>query len=98
MEAPKVYPAPLHVTSAALGNHLPWADCKILFLWIRIRPDEIGHGTFMRDLSEAVNDFDLIDVVNGRAESAVNTEDGVVDDDTEREEIEHIGEILPYRG
>ena len=52
----------------------------------------------MRDLSEPIDNLDLIDMMYRRAETTVDAEYGVVDDDREGEEIEHVGEILPDGG
>ena len=71
---------------------------KLIPLGVRIAPDEVGHGPLVRDLAEAVDDFDLVDAVDGRAEPAVHAEDLVVDDDGEGEEVEHVGEVVPHVG
>ena len=52
----------------------------------------------MRNLPEAVDDFNLINRVNAWAESAVNTEDLVVDDTAQGEIVEHVGEVMPDCG
>ena len=52
----------------------------------------------MRNLPEAVDDFNLINRVNAWAESAVNTEDLVVDDTAQGEVVEHVGEVMPDCG
>lgn len=49
----------------------------------------------MRYLSEAVDDFDLINRMDGRGKAAMNAEDLIVDHNAESEEIKHIGEIMP---
>ena len=49
----------------------------------------------MRNLPEPVYNLDLVYMVYAGAQSAVNTEDCVVNDDTEREKVEHVGEIMP---
>ena len=59
------------------------AKAEFVSFRIRIRPYEIGHRAFVWDLAKAVDDFDLVEGVDRRAEAAVNAEDGVVDDDTE---------------
>lgn len=52
----------------------------------------------MRNLSEAVDDLDLVNGVNRRGKAAVDAEDFVVDDHTKRQEVEHIGEVMPDAG
>ena len=52
----------------------------------------------MRYLSEAIDDFDLVDAVDAGAEAAVHAKYLVVDDDREGEEVEHVGEVVPDVG
>lgn len=42
----------------------PGRDCEFFFVRIGIGPDQVGHGTFVWDFSEAVDDFDLVYVVD----------------------------------
>lgn len=49
----------------------------------------------MRYLAKAINNFDLVDGVDGRGEAAMDTENLVIDDHTKGKEIEHVGEIVP---
>src|ERR1051326_9615302 len=49
-------------------------------------------------LAEAVNDLDLVDRVDARGKTAVDAEYLVVDDDRERQEVKHVGEVVPYVG
>lgn len=49
-------------------------------------------------LSESIDDLDLINVVDGRAQPAVDTEYCVVNHNAECEKIEHIGKVLPHGG
>jgi hypothetical protein len=44
---------------------------------------------------KSVDDFDLIYAVDRRTQAAMDAEDFVVDDATEREVVEHVGEIVP---
>lgn len=81
MEAPNVYPAPL-IVNMIPHVHLPRADCKVFFLRIRIRPYEVGHWTLVRYLAEAVDDFDLVDMMNRGTKPPVNAKYRVVDDHT----------------
>ena len=56
------------------------AKAELIPLSIRITPDQIRHRPFVRDFSESVDDLDLVDTVDTRAQAAVHTEDLVVDD------------------
>ena len=40
---------------------------EFISLRVRITPHQIRHGTLVRDLSEPVDDFDLVDAVDARA-------------------------------
>ena len=51
----------------------------------------------MRNLAEAVNDLDLINRVNARAQTAVYAEDLIVDDTAQREVVEHVRKVMPDR-
>lgn len=49
----------------------------------------------MRYLAKAINNFDLVDGVDGRGEAAMDAEDLVIDDHAQGKEIKHVGEIVP---
>jgi hypothetical protein len=51
----------------------------------------------VRNLSEAIYDFDLIYMMYRWTETSVNAEYGIVDDYAERQKVEHVGKILPDR-
>lgn len=51
----------------------------------------------MRNLAEAVNDLDLINRVNARAQTAVYTEDLIINDTAQREIVEHVRKVMPDR-
>ena len=51
----------------------------------------------MRNLTEAVDDLNLINRVNARAQSAVYAEDLIVDDAAQREIVEHVRKVMPDR-
>ena len=74
----------------------PRAQRKLVTFRVGVAPDEIGHGTFVRDLAEAVDDADLVEGVDARTQPAVYAEYPVVDHDAQRQEIEHVGEVVPY--
>ena len=71
---------------------------ELVPLRVRVTPDQVRHGALVRDLAEAVDDLDLVDAVDARAQAAVHAEDLVVDDDGEGEEVEHVGEVVPDVG
>lgn len=71
---------------------------ELVLFRVRVGPDEVGHGSLVGDLAEAVDDFDLVDAVDGGREAAVDAENLVVDDNTEGEEVEHVGEVVPNAG
>lgn len=48
--------------------------------------------------SISVNDFNLVDGVNGRGETTMNAKDLIVDHHAQGEKIEHVGEIVPNIG
>ena len=37
---------------------------KFVAFGVRIGPDKVGHGAFMGDFAEAIDDFDLVDGVD----------------------------------
>lgn len=74
------------------------AEAELVALAVRVAPDEVGHGALVGDLAEAVDDLDLVDGVDAGRQAAVHAEDLVVDDDRERQEVEHVGEVVPHVG
>lgn len=52
----------------------------------------------MWNLPEPVDDLDLINAVNARAQTTVHTENLIIDHHRKSEEIEHIGEVMPNIG
>ena len=71
---------------------------ELVALRVRVAPDQIRHGSLVRYLPEAIDDFDLVDAVDAGTEAAVHAEDLVVDDDGEGEEVEHVGKVVPDVG
>lgn len=49
----------------------------------------------MRNFSEAIDDFDLIDRVYRGRQSAMYAKDLVIDNDGECQEVEHVGKVVP---
>lgn len=52
----------------------------------------------MWDLSEPVDDFDLINRVYRGRQATMNAEDLIAYDDTQRQVVEHVGEVMPDVG
>lgn len=69
---------------------------ELVSFGVWIAPNQVCHGTLVGYLSEAVDDLDLIDGVYRGGETAVDAKDLIVDDDGEREEIKHVGKVVPY--
>lgn len=72
------------------------AQGEFVALRVRVGPDEVGHGALVGDLAEAVDDLDLVDGVDRGGQAAVDAKYLVVDDDRQRQEVEHVGEVVPY--
>jgi hypothetical protein len=72
-----------------------WTQGELVAVGVRITPDQIGHGTFVRNLSEAIDDLDLIDAMNAGRQTTVDAEDFVVNDAGEGKVVEHVGEVMP---
>ena len=50
----------------------------------------------MWNLSESVDNLNLVNAVDAWTEPSVDTEDTIVDDTGEREIVEHVGEMVPH--
>lgn len=72
-----------------------WRQAELVTFRVGVAPYEVGHGPFVRNLTEAVNDLDLVYAVDTWGEAAMDAEYIVVDDDGECEEVEHVGEVVP---
>jgi len=72
-----------------------WTQRELVAVGVRITPNQVGHRTFVWNLSEAVDDLDLIDAMDAGRQTAVDAEDLVVDDAGEGEVVEHVGEVVP---
>ena len=62
---------------------------------IRITPQQIAHGPFVRYLLNSVQRADVVECVNARGEAAMQTEDLIVDQSGERKVVEQVREELP---
>lgn len=72
-----------------------WTKREFVAFGIRITPNQIRHRPFVWDFSEAIDDLDLVNRMYGRRQAAVDAKDLVVDDDRQRQEVEHVGEVVP---
>lgn len=63
---------------------------------IRITPEKIAHGSFMRHLLQAVEGADVVQGIDGGAETTMQAEDLTVNQRGEGQEVEQVGEVLPY--
>ena len=63
---------------------------------IRIRPQQIAHGPFVRDLLYPVQRADVVQRVDTRGEAAVQAEDLVVDERRQGQVVEEVGEEFPH--
>jgi len=62
---------------------------------LRITPDEIAKGAFVRDLLSASNDTDLVEGADFGTQPTVDAEDFAVNDGAENEEIEDLAAGFP---
>jgi len=92
------------VVIKGLGNILP--ECVSCASWrnapatpvIWIAPEQIAHGSFMRDFLDTVERADVIKGVDGWAETSVEAENLILNEGCEGEEIEEVRKILPDIG
>ena len=49
-------------------------------------------------LPEPINDLDLINAVYTGTQTAMHTEDLIIDDDAQGKEVKHVGEVMPDIG
>lgn len=86
----------LHDLRAKCISSSSWTKRKLISVAVWIAPYQIGHWPFVGNLSEAVDNFDLVYAVYARAESSVNAEDLVINDARQGKVVEHVGEMVPY--
>lgn len=65
---------------------------------VGVGPQEITHGTLVRDLLDPVESPDVVEGVDAGGKTAVEAEDLVVDESGEGEVVEEVGEVLPHVG
>jgi hypothetical protein len=78
--------------SSSSGRDAPTASI------VRVGPQKVAHGTFMRHLLNSVKLLDLIKSVDAWRESSMQAEDLVFNDCSDRESVKEISEILPHVG
>ena len=61
-----------------------------------VGPEEVAHGALVRHLLLAVDDADLVQRVDGRAQAAVHGEHAVLDDRRQRQVVKHLGAVPPH--
>ena len=65
---------------------------------IRVRPEQVTHGTLVWHLLESVQGADVIQRVNTGTETTVETEDLTVHQSSEGQVVKQVGEVLPHVG
>lgn len=65
---------------------------------VRVRPQQVAHRTLVGDLLDSVERPNVIEGINAGGETAVEAEDLVVDEGSEGEVVEEVGEVLPDVG
>lgn len=63
---------------------------------IGIGPQEVAHGTFMRNFLNSIKGSNIVECVDAWGETSVEAEDLVVDESGERKIIEKIRKVLPH--
>ncbi len=63
---------------------------------VRVRPQQIAHGTFVRDLLHAGLVHNVVEGVDGGGETTVETENLLLNQGSQRKVVEQIGEVLPH--
>lgn len=63
---------------------------------VRVRPEQVAHGAFVRNFLHPVQLPDLVEFVEGGGETAVETEDLVLYDRSQREHVKQVCEVLPH--
>ena len=65
---------------------------------IGVTPEQITHRTFVRHLLQAIEGSDVIQGINRRTQPSVQAEDLAVNQSSQGQEVEQVGEVLPYGG
>jgi hypothetical protein len=62
---------------------------------IRVRPQQVAHGSFVRDFLEPFEGSDIVESLNAGGESAVEAEKLIFDDGGERKVVEEFSQAFP---
>ena len=65
---------------------------------IGVRPEEIAHRSFVRHFLNAVKRPNIVERVDARGETTVQTEDLIVDQGSKRQVVEKVCKVLPNIG
>lgn len=65
---------------------------------VGVGPEQVAHGTLVRHLLYPVQRANVVQRVNARGETAVETEDLAIDKSGEGEVVKEVGEVLPDVG
>ena len=76
--------------TCASRRHAP----PLSVLWIG--PQEVTHGSVVRNLLLPIDRANLVERLNGRAESAVYAKDLAVDDGAQAQVVEDLGAVTPH--
>lgn len=75
--------------SSASGTHGPSLDV------LRVGPHEIAEGSLVGDLLASLDSSDLVDCLNIRGETSMDTEHLTLDEGGNAEVVEHLSAVLP---
>jgi len=65
---------------------------------IGVRPKKVAHGPFVGNFLDAIKRSDVVKCIDAGRETAVQAEDLVVDQGSEREVVEEVCEVFPDVG
>jgi len=65
---------------------------------VGVRPEKVTDGSFMGHFLDSVQLLDLLEGVNAGGEATMEAENGVIDDSSQGEVVEQLGEVDPYVG
>lgn len=74
-----------------------WTDAPATSI-IRVTPEEIAHGTFVRNFLDSVERADVVEGIDAGRETTVKAEDLIVDESGEGKVVEQICEVFPNIG
>jgi hypothetical protein len=81
-------------TIRAYEGRLPWRNAPPLAV-VGVGPEQVAHGSFVRYLLHTVQLADVVEGVNGRRETSVQTEDLILDAGSQRKIVEQVCVHLP---